>query len=96
MNPLLHTIAQAEKRANIGHTSIYQEINAGKLRAVKRGRRTYIADDELVRYVQSLPPLIVKQSGRAPLKGCTTDRKVTDIDTGEMPSDRENAGARHD
>jgi excisionase family DNA binding protein len=75
MDPLVFSIAEACERAHIGHTSIYQAINAGELRAVKRGRRTLILHDDLVRYVQSLPPLIVKQSGTTPPEGSTTDRK---------------------
>ncbi len=74
MDPLVFSIAEACERAHIGHTSIYQAINAGELRAVKRGRRTLILHDDLVRYVQSLPPL-VKQSGTTPPEGSTTDRK---------------------
>jgi excisionase family DNA binding protein len=75
-NSLAHSIAEACERAHIGHTSIYQAINAGRLRAVKRGRRTLILHDDLVRYVQSLPPLIVKQSGttKSP-EGSATDHK---------------------
>lgn len=79
MDPLVFSIAEACARAHIGHTSIYQAINAGKLRAVKRGRRTLILHDDLVRYVQSLPPLIVKQSGTTPPEGSnTTDHKRKD------------------
>ena len=83
MNPLVHSIAEACERAHMGHTAIYQAINAGELRAVKRGRRTFILNDDLVRYVQSLPPITVKQSGTAPSKGSMTDRKDGDSGAGK-------------
>jgi excisionase family DNA binding protein len=77
-NPLVHTIAEACAIAHEGRTGIYEAINDGKLRAVKRGRRTLILHDELVRYVQSLPPLTLKRSGTASPKGSGTDHKDGD------------------
>jgi hypothetical protein len=74
MQRLAHTIPQAVELANQGRTSIYNAINRGELHAVKRGRRTLILHDELVRYVQSLPPLLVKQSKTPRPEGSTADR----------------------
>jgi excisionase family DNA binding protein len=65
MQRLVHTIPQASELANQGRTSIYEAINRGELHAVKRGRRTLILHDELVRYVQSLPALLAKKSSTA-------------------------------
>jgi excisionase family DNA binding protein len=90
-NPLAHTINEACARSGVGRTALYELINTGQLPARKRGRRTLILDDDLVRYVQSLP-LIVKQSGSTPLRDSTTDRKVTDNNAGEMPSVRKCRG----
>ena len=85
-NPLIHTIREACERVRIGHTGLYQAINAGALRAVKRGRRTLILDKDLVQYAQSLPLIKVKKSGAASSISSTTERN--DADTGEMPSVR--------
>ncbi len=74
-NPLAHSIDEACARSGIGRTALYELINTGQLPARKRGRRTLILDEDLVRCVQSLPPLIVKQSGTTPPEGSTTDRK---------------------
>lgn len=39
---------------NVGRSKLYEEIAAGRLRAVKIGRRTFIAHAELERYVGEL------------------------------------------
>lgn len=52
--PLLHTIPGAVKRLSFSRSGVYSEIKAGRLRSVKVGGRTYIAEAELVRYVAEL------------------------------------------
>src|SRR5689334_7693292 len=52
---LLHTIPEACSLTHTGRTSLYAAIRAGALRAVKRGRRTLVRDDDLRRWVMSLP-----------------------------------------
>lgn len=52
---LLHSISDAKRELNLGHTKIFAEIRAGKLEARKIGRRTVITDQALRRYVESLP-----------------------------------------
>jgi len=54
IEPLLHTIPGAQARVPVGRSTLYELIKSGQIRAVKIGRRTYIADDELKRYVASL------------------------------------------
>ena len=54
---LAHTIADACSLACTGRTLLYQAVRSGALRAVKRGRRTLILHDDLLRWVQSLPPV---------------------------------------
>ncbi|MBD3751655.1 MAG: DNA-binding protein [Microbacterium sp.] len=38
----------------IGRSKLFEEINAGRIRAVKIGRRTFVAHAELERYVAGL------------------------------------------
>lgn len=57
MVPLVHTIPEACFGAKIGRTALYEAIRSGALRAVKRGRRTLILDEDLRQWVHSLPPL---------------------------------------
>jgi excisionase family DNA binding protein len=59
-NPLVHSVADACALARTGRTALYQAINAGHLRALKRGRRTLILAEDLRRWVQALPPLVTK------------------------------------
>ena len=77
-NPLVHSIAEVCEVTDTGRTALYEAIQSGALRAVKRGRRTLILDDDLRRWVQSLPPITVKQSGIASSKRDVTDRKDGD------------------
>jgi excisionase family DNA binding protein len=61
-NPtLVHTIAEVCARACIGRTALYEEINSGALRAVKRGKRTLVLDEDLHAWLQALPPITVRE-----------------------------------
>ena len=59
---IAHSISEACSLARIGRTSLYKAIRSGALRAVKRGRRTLILHDDLLRWVQSLPPVTVNRT----------------------------------
>lgn len=52
-----HTLKQVEEISNSSTSTIYREIRAGKLRAVKRGRRTYVLSGDLQRWLESLSPI---------------------------------------
>jgi excisionase family DNA binding protein len=55
-NPLTYSIDEAVKATGIGRSCLYEEISGGRLRAVKRGRRTLILADDLKAWLASLPP----------------------------------------
>jgi excisionase family DNA binding protein len=56
METLAYTILEAKRvAAGISRTTLYEEIKAGRLRAVKRGRRTLILADDLKTWLLSLP-----------------------------------------
>lgn len=57
---LVHSIPDACVIARAGRTSIYEAIKSGALRAVKRGRRTLILHHDLLDWVESLSPVVVK------------------------------------
>ena len=59
MNKLAYSIPEASTVSGTGRTSIYEEIKAGRLRAVKRGRRTLILVDDLRAWMESLPRVSV-------------------------------------
>lgn len=48
--PIFNPIPVAAKRLGVGRSFIYEEVRAGRLRLVKLGRRSAIAESELQRY----------------------------------------------
>jgi excisionase family DNA binding protein len=58
---LAYSVAEACAVGSIGRTALYEAIGLGELRAVKRGRRTLILADDLLRFLESLPALNPKR-----------------------------------
>ena len=51
------TVKQFGARYHLGHTKIYEEISAGRLRAVKCGSRTLILARDAGAWERSLPTI---------------------------------------
>jgi excisionase family DNA binding protein len=62
-NPFAYSVAEACTAACVGRTKLYEAINGGELRALKRGRKTLILVEDLRRYVESLPAIEPKKRG---------------------------------
>jgi excisionase family DNA binding protein len=59
-----YRIEQVIAQAGIGRTKLYQEINAGRLKAVKAGRRTLIMADSLNAWLAALPPVASQKEAK--------------------------------
>jgi excisionase family DNA binding protein len=46
------------QRYNTGRTKTYEEIKAGRLRALKVGKRTIITDDDAEHWLRQLPEVV--------------------------------------
>ena len=55
MELLAYTIDEAVKAGAGSRTKVYEAINAGTLKARKRGKRTIILRDDFQRYLDELP-----------------------------------------
>ena len=55
MTKLAYTIDQAVDQGAGSRTIVYEAINAGTLKAKKRGKRTIILAADLIQYLESLP-----------------------------------------
>jgi excisionase family DNA binding protein len=73
ITPLAHSVPEACSIACAGRTALYEAIRSGALRAVKRGRRTLILDDDLRRWVQTLPSLKVNPVKQSSEDGDSND-----------------------
>ncbi|CAG7845786.1 hypothetical protein USB125703_02061 [Pseudoclavibacter triregionum] len=54
MDRLLHPIPEAVKISGLSRSTLYNFIAAGELKVTKVGRRSYIADAELKRFIAAL------------------------------------------
>lgn len=57
MTKFAYSIDEFSELSGVGRTALYEDIGKGALRAVKRGRRTLILDEDGRAYLASLPQL---------------------------------------
>jgi excisionase family DNA binding protein len=94
---LAYSVPEACAIARCGRTTLYQAIRSGALRAVKRGRRTLILPDDLRRFVESHPPVAVKntpQSEPPAHAGPIEPLREGDLSTVTPLRDGQNLGAQ--
>lgn len=76
--------------ADVGRSKVYQEIGAGRLRAVKFGKRTLIPLPEAQRWLDSLEPAAI-----GPKEVSSTSnpqaRKADEIEAGRRRRERKSA-----
>jgi excisionase family DNA binding protein len=58
------TVAAFCEWANIGRTAVYEEIASGRLDAKKRGKRTLIPRSSARAWLENLPPVPTRPSGK--------------------------------
>jgi len=68
--PLAYTVAEACAVGRTGRTALYDAIRNGKLRALKRGRRTIILPHDLRQWLESLPAVVPDLPANPP---CSND-----------------------
>jgi excisionase family DNA binding protein len=57
MQSFAYSIAEVCAVARAGRTSVYEAIKSGELVARKRGRRTVVLHDDLLRWLNKLPAI---------------------------------------
>jgi hypothetical protein len=68
MEPLALTVAQAARLGGPCRSAIYQDIRAGRLRAIKRGRSTFILMEDYKAYLASFPSFHDKANRLPPVR----------------------------
>ena len=63
INKVAYSIKSAQKVLSIGNNSIYDELNSGRLKAKKFGKRTLIPAESLKQWLDSLEDYGAKNRG---------------------------------
>lgn len=79
------TINEAAARLRSSRRHIYNLIGFGELKAFKLGRRTFIVESEIERFLGSLPAAVIKRppignGGIAPVQGALAGLAATSDD----------------
>ena len=53
---LIYTITEVMEHGKASRNTVYDEINSGNLRAVKRGRRTFVLAEDLNVWLDGMKP----------------------------------------
>lgn len=67
-------ILEAIRLSGMGRTKLYQEINAGRIKARKLGKRTLIEMRSLRAYLDALPPYETKSPANRRANGSDSTR----------------------
>jgi excisionase family DNA binding protein len=52
---MLLTVSEVCAQLKIGRTTFYKLVGSGDLKALKSGKKTLVAEDEVARWIASLP-----------------------------------------
>lgn len=53
--PIVYTVEQAMKALGVGKSKLYEELNAGRIKAKKSGHRTLIPHASIQEWLANLP-----------------------------------------
>jgi excisionase family DNA binding protein len=76
-----YSIAEACAIAGVRRTTLYKNIRAGKLRAIKIGRRTFFFQDDIRRWLEGMPMIAPRQR---PASESASDPSVIVHDSSEV------------
>ncbi|WP_338689302.1 MULTISPECIES: helix-turn-helix domain-containing protein [Bradyrhizobium] len=71
------SINEASRLARVGRTQLYEALQAGELKAKKRGATTLILPAELKRWIESLPDYVPEIARRKPRRKSPAVRLVS-------------------
>jgi hypothetical protein len=73
--PVVYSVAEFCERAHMSRASFYTVVNAGELKAVKRGSRTLVFAAELDRFLAALPEMAANENTIGVARHVTTRKR---------------------